>query len=151
MVKKFNNDEIFIKGLLDSKMKPAEILKKYKEKYKSLKLTYQKLNYWKSIKFNKPIVRKKKLNENEIEKLVELAENKPTSIASSRKLVKDMKKIGINISKSSICNYLNQRLGKPRKIKPVFALNDRNKGKRVQYYQKLIDDNIIGKKYFLYR
>ena len=43
MVKKFNNDEIFIKGLLDSKMKPAEILKKYKEKYKSLKLTYQKL------------------------------------------------------------------------------------------------------------
>ena len=58
MVKKFNNDEIFIKGLLDSKMKPAEILKKYKEKYKSLKLTYQKLNYWKSIKFNKPIVRK---------------------------------------------------------------------------------------------
>ena len=61
MVKKFNNDEIFIKGLLDSKMKPAEILKKYKEKYKSLKLTYQKLNYWKSIKFNKPIVRKKKI------------------------------------------------------------------------------------------
>ena len=51
-------------------MKPAEIMKKYKEKYKSLKLTYQKLNYWKSIKFNKPIVRKKKLNENEINELV---------------------------------------------------------------------------------
>ena len=85
MVKKFENDEIFIEGLLDSKMKPAEILKKYKEKYKSLKLTYQKLNYWKSIKFNKPIVRKKKLNENEINELVEMAENKTTSIASSRK------------------------------------------------------------------
>ena len=82
------------------------------------------------------------------DKLVELAENKPTSIASSRKLVKDMKKIGINISKSSICNYLNERLGKPRKIKPVFALNDRNKAKRVEYCQKLIDNNIIGKNIF---
>ena len=40
-------------------MKPAEIMKKYKKKFKSLKLTYQKLNYWKSIDFNKPIVRKK--------------------------------------------------------------------------------------------
>ena len=61
-----------------------------------------------------------------------MAENKTTSIASSRKLAKDMKRKGITISKSSICNYLNERLGKPRKIKPVFALNDKNKGKRVQ-------------------
>ena len=143
MVKKFNNDEIFIKGLLDSKIKPAEILKKYKEKYKSLKLTYQKLNYWKSIKFNKPIVRKKKLNENEINELVEMAENKTTSIASSRKLAKDMKRKGLTISQSSICTYLNERLGKPRKIKPVFSLNDKNKNKRVLYCQKLIDNNII--------
>ena len=105
MVKKFNNDEIFIKGLLDSKMKPAKIMKKYKKKFKSLKLTYQKLNYWKSIDFNKPIVRKKKLNEKEINELVEMAENKPTSIASSRKLAKDMKRRGITISKSSMTCY----------------------------------------------
>ena len=97
MVKKFKNDEIFIKGLLDSGMKPSEIMKKYKNKYKSLKLTYQKLNYLKNIDFNKPIVRKKKLNEKEIHELVEMAGNKPTSIASSRKLAKYMKRRGINI------------------------------------------------------
>ena len=49
MVKKFNNDEIFIKGLLDSGMKPAEILKTYKKKCKSLNLNNQKLNYWKKL------------------------------------------------------------------------------------------------------
>ena len=148
MVKKFNNDEIFIKGLLDSGMKPAEILKTYKKKCKSLNLNHQKLNYWKKIEFNKPIVRRKKLNEKEIDELVKLAENKPTSIASSRKLAKEMKRRGITISKSSICTYLNERLGKPRKIKPVFALNDKNKIKRVEYCQKLIDNHIIGKNIF---
>ena len=121
MVKKFNNDEIFIKGLLDSGMKPAEILRKYKEKCKSLNLNHQKLHYWKKIEFNKPIVRRKKLNEKEIDELVKLAEYKPTSLASSRKLAKEMKRRGITISKSSICTYLNERLGKPRKIKPVFV------------------------------
>ena len=102
MVKKFNNDEIFIKGLLDSGMKPAEILKTYKKKCKSLNLNHQKLNYWKKIEFNKPIVRRKKLNEKEIDELVKLAENKLTSIASSRKLAKEMKRIGVIISKYSI-------------------------------------------------
>ena len=100
------------------------------------------------IEFNKPIVRRKKLNEKEIDELVKLAENKPTSIASSRKLAKEMKRRGITISKSSICTYLNERLGKPRKIKPVFALNDKNKIKRVEYCQKLIDNHIIGKNIF---
>ena len=55
-MKKFNNDEFFIKRVLNSGM---QILKTYKGKYKSLKLTY---------------------------KLVEMAENKTTSISSSRKL-----------------------------------------------------------------
>ena len=45
MVKKFNNDEIFIKGLLDSGMKPLEIMTKYKSKCRALKITYQKLYY----------------------------------------------------------------------------------------------------------
>ena len=47
MVKKFNNDEIFIKGLLDSGMKPAEIMIKYENKCRALKITFQKLYYWK--------------------------------------------------------------------------------------------------------
>ena len=61
MVKKFNNDEIFIKGLLDSGMKPAEIMIKYQNKCRELKITFQKLYNWKKIQFNKPIVRRKKI------------------------------------------------------------------------------------------
>ena len=43
MVKKFNNDDIFIKGLLYSGMKPPEIKKNYKNKCRELKITFQKL------------------------------------------------------------------------------------------------------------
>ena len=88
MVKKFNNDEIFIKGLLDSGMKPSEIMTKYKSKCRALKITYQKLYYWKKIQFNKPITRRKKLNENEIKELIQMAENKTTAGASSKKISK---------------------------------------------------------------
>ena len=152
MVKKFNNDEIFIKGLLDSGMKPAEILTKYKNKCRALKITFQKLYYWKKIQFNKPIVRRKKLNENEINQLIKMAENKTTAEASSRKLTRDinkmLKKRGISTSKSTTCNYLNNGLGKPRRIRPVFALNDKQREKRVIYCQKLIDKGILGRNIF---
>ena len=113
MVKKFNNDEIFIKGLLDSGMKPSEIMTKYKSKCRALKITFQKLNYWKKIQFNKKIVRRKKLNENEINQLIQMAENKTTAEASSRKLTKDinekLKERVISIDKSTVCTYLNKR------------------------------------------
>ena len=88
------------------------------------------------------------MNEKEINELVKMAENKPTSIASSRKLAKYMKRRGINIDKSSICTYLKEKMGRPRKIKHVFSLNDKNEIKRVEYCKKLIDNNIIGKNIF---
>ena len=43
MVKKFKNDAIFIKGLLNSGMKPPEIKKNYKNKCRELKITFQKI------------------------------------------------------------------------------------------------------------
>ena len=152
MVKKFNNDEIFIKGLLDSGKKPSEIMTKYKSKCRALKITYQKLYYWKKIQFNKPIVRRKKLNEKKNDQLIKMAENKTTAEASSRKLTRDINQIlkgrGNSLSKSTTCNYLNNGLGKPRRIRPVFALNDKQRGKRVKYCQKLIDNGILGKNIF---
>ena len=51
MVKKFKNDEIFIKGLLGSGSTPAEILKNTKKKIKHLKLAFQKLIYSKKNNF----------------------------------------------------------------------------------------------------
>ena len=59
-----------------------------------------------------------------------------------------MKEKGISICKSIICTYLNNILGKPKKIKKVFVLTDKNKGKIVKYYQKLINNNIMGKNIF---
>ena len=45
MVKKFNNDEICIKGLLGTGVKPAEIMTKYQNKCRALKITYHFRNY----------------------------------------------------------------------------------------------------------
>ena len=55
---------------------------------------------------------------------------------------------GMNISNCTTCNYLNNGLGKPRSIRPVFALNDKQRGKWVNYCQKLIDKGILGKNIF---
>ena len=94
----------------------------------------------------------KKLNENEINQLIKMAKNKTIAEASSRKLTRDINKMleerGISINKSTTCNYLNNGLGKPRSIRPVFALNDKQRGKRVKYCQKLIDNGILGKNIF---
>ncbi len=147
MVKKFKNDEIFIKGLLDSGSKPAEILKKYKKKFKHLNLTFQKLNYWKKTNFDKPIIRRKKLDEKYIKQIVDWAKNKTTSISSSRKIALEINKKlenegkNITISKSTICSYLNNSLGKPRKIRKTFALNEKNKQRRVEHCENLIKNN----------
>ena len=131
MVKKFNNDEIFIKDLLDLGMKPAEIMKNYKSKCRALKIAFQKLNYWEKFIFNKQIVRRKKLNENEINQLIQMAENKTIPEASSRKLAGDINKKlkERGIGKNTNCTYLKDGLGKPRSIRPVFALNDKQRGK----------------------
>ena len=51
MVKKFKNDEIFIKGLLDSGSKPAEILKKYKKKIQAFKFDLSKAELLEKNKF----------------------------------------------------------------------------------------------------
>ena len=57
-------------------------------------------------------------------------------------------KKGKSISKSTVCTYLNNILRKPRKIKKVFALSDKNKGNRGKYCQKLINNGILGKNIF---
>ena len=59
-----------------------------------------------------------------------------------------MKRRRINIDKSSICTYLNEEMGKLRKIKNVFVLKDKNKIKRAQYCQKLLDNLIKRKNIF---
>ena len=162
MVKKIDVAKVTIKGLLDSGINPAKIIKEYKDKknFKHLKLTFQKLYYWKNNDFKTEIKRRTKLNHEEIEIIRKMAENKTTTEMSSRKIADKMNKLfeskgrmnakgkKFKIGKSTICKYLNNDYGRPRRIRKVFALSEKNKKKRVNYCENLIKNKIIGKNIF---
>ena len=145
MGKKIDVAKITIKGLLDSGVSPAEIIKEYKNKaeFRHLKLTFQKLYYLANHDFKTEIKRRNKLNEEEVNLIVEMAKDKTTSEMSSRKIANeinnkfeaegriDSKGKQFKISKSTICKYLNKQLGKPRKLRKVFALNEKKKKKEL--------------------
>ena len=74
MGKKIDVAKITIKGLLDSGVSPAEIIKEYKNKaeFRHLKLTFQKLYYWANHDFKTEIKRRNKLNEEDMNIIVEI-------------------------------------------------------------------------------
>ena len=82
MVKKFNNDEIFIKGFPDMGIKPAEIIENISKNNKETIINFPKAFLLEKKNFNKPIVRKKKLNDEKIKNFIEKVQNKTTSEAS---------------------------------------------------------------------
>ena len=144
VLKKIDVGKITIKGLLDSGISPAKIIKEYKNKknFKHLKLPFQKLYYWKNKDFKTEIKRRTKLNHEEIELIRKMAENKTTTEMSSRKIADKMNKLfesegrmnakekKFKIGKSTICKYLINDFGRPRKIRKVFALSEKNKKKK---------------------
>ena len=104
MVKKVNQLGIKIKTLYEAGFRPISIARE-------LKIRKQKVNYW----LKTEIKRKTKLNEEEIQRVVELAENRKTSEMGSRKI------------ESVINNELKKKGIKLRKMKKVFALNEGQK------------------------
>ena len=143
MVKKIDVAKVTIKGLLDSGINPAKIIKEYKDKknFKHLKLTFQKLYYWKNNDFKTEIKRRNKLNYEEIEIIRKMAENKTTAEMSSRKIADKMNKLfeskgrmnakgkKFKIGKSTIFKYLINDFGRPRKIRKVFPYLKKQKKK----------------------
>ena len=113
-MKKIDIAKITIKGLLHSGISPTKIIK-----VKHLKLTFQKLYYWKNNDFKTVIKRRNKLNYEEIEIIRKMAENETTAEMSSRKIADKMNKLfesegtmnvkgkKFKIGKSTICKYLN--------------------------------------------
>ena len=71
---------------------------------------------------------------------MDLAKDQTTSDMSSARIAylinKDLEKDGKNITihKATICRILNKELGKPRKIKKVFFLTQKQKQKRVEFF-----------------
>ena len=90
----------------------------------------------------------------DIDKIVKSAANKTTSNMGSRKIAsimnKDFKKKGkgITISKNTVCRYLNEHLGKPRKIRKVFSLTNKKKEERLKFCKKIKELKIKGKDIF---
>ncbi len=142
-----NADGRMIKILLAEGFSPKWITKK-------LGFSKQKISFWKNNEIKEKIIRKTKLEENEINDIIKLAENQTTSNMPSRKIAtivnQKLKNEGKNITigKSTICRYLNKRLGKPRKIQKVFSLNEKKKKQRVEYCQKILDKKIKSKDLF---
>ena len=144
MAKKTNAIATTIKTLLENRMKPIEIARK-------LHITKQRVNYWVKTPIKTVQCRKKKLEQKYIDKIISLARNQTTSSMSSRKIASIMNEefkrqnLGITISKDSINRYLKAEFGKPRKIRKVFHLTNKQKKERVEFCEKMLEMGISGK------
>ena len=95
------------------------------------------------------------------DKIYELASNKTTrempggliAIIINKKLKKDnvLDKNGklITITKSQVNRILKKKYGKPLKVRKVFYLNEESKKKRLEFCQKIVQNDLEGKNIFL--
>ena len=145
--KKTNEDAILIKRLIKEGMKECQIAKKYN-------IRKQKVSYWKNHDIKTVIKRRSKLSDEDIQYMIKLAENKTTSDMGSRKITllmnKQLEKEGKNlrISHMTTCRILNKNMGKPRKIKKVFSINNIKKEKRIKFCNKIKELGLNGKDIF---
>ena len=145
--KKINENAILIKKILDKKIRQKDIAKKFN-------ISKQKVNYWKRTEIKTEIHRRLKLNQEYIDQIIKLAENKTTSEMSFRKIAnimnKKFEKEGkeTRISRTTITKYLKNHFGTPRKMKKVFTTNDKKKEERIKFCQKVLDLNLKGKDLF---
>ena len=154
MVKKINHDVITIKKLLSKRYTQARICR-------LLGLKKQKVSYWAKTPIKYEIKRKTKLDEKYKKRIVELAEDKLTSDMGSRKIaeiinrelkednVRDSKGKIMTIEKTAVNKYLKSVLGKPRKVRRVFYLNDMQKKERVKFCENILAKRIRGEHMFL--
>ena len=147
MGKKTNEDAILIKRLLKEGMPACQISKKYGIKK-------QKISYWKKNEIKTVINRKSKLTEEDVKYMIKLAENRTTSDMDSRKITMLMnekfKKEGrkLTINHMTTCRILNKNMGKPRKMKKVFSINNKKKEERIKYCNKILELDLRGKDLF---
>ena len=147
MVKKLNRDAFLIKTLLEKGFKQCEIVK-------LLKIKKQKVSYWAKTEIKKSQKKKKKLDDIFIEKIVNLAKNKTTSVMSSRKIaslinsqlenenIVDRNNKPLSVHFTTICNYLREFYGKPKKIRKSFFLGNEQMNKRVEYCKMILNRGI---------
>ena len=123
MMKKINRDAITIKSLLNQGFKQSQIVK-------MLKISKQKVHYRMKTEIKTEQKRRKKLDKIYIDKICELAKDLPTSEMSSKMITSiinlDLENNAIEgkpakkIHFSTICRYLKEFYGSPRKIRKSF-------------------------------
>ena len=126
---------------------------------KHLGISKQKVSRW----AHNPIkerTRRTKLNEEYIDKIINMAKNKPTSEMGSRKIanlinselkeknVTDKNGKILSVTKSTINTYLKKRHLKVRKIKKIFSLTKKQKKQRVEFCQNILKNKIKGESIF---
>ena len=147
MVKKLNRDAFLIKILLDKGLKQTDITK-------ILNISKQKVNYWAKTDIKTTRKRRRKIPEEYFQKILALAQNQTTSAMSSRKIcsiinaeleqknILDCHSKPLEIHRSTVCAYLKEFYGKPKKIRKAFFLNQEQMKKREEYCQMILDRKI---------
>ena len=153
MVKKVNEDAIAIKKLLSKGYTQVKICR-------ILGLKKQKVSYWAKTPIKNEIIRRTKLDEKYKKRIVELAEDKLTRDMGSRKIaeiinkelkennVRDSRGNIITIEKTAVNKYLKKALGKPRKVRRVFFLNEVQKKERIKFCENILNRKIRGDQIF---
>ena len=149
MGKRINNDAITIKALLSKGYTQARICR-------MLGLKKQKVSYWANTPIKMEIKRRTKLNREYKNKIVIMTQDKFKSDMNSRKIadiinkelkendVRDNKGKLLSIEKTTINRYLKNALGKPRKVRRVFYLNEIQKKKRIEFCESILKRKIKG-------
>ena len=121
---------------------------------RKLKVKRQRVNYWALHPLKTEQTKKRKLPDKYIQKILDLAKDKTTSAMSSARITKYINlmlgrdKMNITVSKATVCRILKKEYGKPRKIKKVFFLNQKQKDQRLTFCQKILDKGIKGEEIF---
>ena len=112
------------------------------------------MNYWASHPLKAEQIKKRKLPDKYIQKIIGLAKDKTTSTMSSARITKYINlmlqrdKMNMTISKATVCRILKKEYGKPRKIKKVFYLNQKQKEQRLKFCQMILEKGIKGEQIF---
>ena len=138
---------ILIKILLNKGLSQSDITK-------ILNISKQKVNYWTKTEIKTSSVHRRKLPEEYMKKIIDLAQNQTTSAMSSRKIcaiinaeleaknILDCHNKPLEIHRSTVCAYLKEYYGKPKKIRKTFFLSQEQMKKREEFCQMILDRKI---------
>ena len=147
MAKKINEDAVTIKRLLKKGFSQKKICQ-------LLGLKKQKVSYWANHEIKTTQIRRKKLPKSYIAQICKMAQDKTTSDMGSKKIayiindrliknnVLDSKGKNLSVSFKTICRYLNEGLGTPRKIRKSFFLTKKQMEERLNFCKNILSKGL---------